>query len=61
MDDPCFIQYRERIQDLSCKDTDKVGRKAAELVLLDKFIQVHRHELEDETEMFPMDKVILQS
>jgi hypothetical protein len=47
MDDPRFIQYRKRVQDLSCEDTDKVGGKAAELVLFDKFVQIHRHELED--------------
>jgi hypothetical protein len=47
MDDPRFIQYRKRVQYLSCEDTDKVGGKPAELVLFDKFIQIHRHELED--------------
>lgn len=58
MDQPRFVQDRERIEQLGRKDAHEAGAQTSERVLLDKLVQIRREKLKDEAEMLAVDERI---
>lgn len=61
MDQLRLAKQRKTIDQLLCKYAHKCGRQSSELILLDQFVQVNAEQLENETEMLPMNEGVLQS
>lgn len=61
MNESRLVQKCEAVEQLLGKDSDQGGAEATELVLLDEFIQIDAKQLEDKTEMLPVNKCIFQS
>lgn len=58
---PRFTEQAQPVEQLLRKHPHQRGTQTPELVLLDKFVQVDRQQLKDQTKMLPMDECILQS
>lgn len=56
-----FVQEGETVQKLLGENPDQCGTKTPELVLLDQFVQVDAEKLEDQAQMLPVYKCVLES
>lgn len=61
MNQPSLVEKGEAIQKLLGEHADQSRAETAELVLLDKFVQVDAEQLEDEAKMLSVDKGVFQS
>ena len=61
MNDFGFKEHSERIQYLSNKYSNQIGRQSAKLILLDQFIQVDTEDFKCDAKMVPEYKRILHS
>jgi hypothetical protein len=56
VNEACILQYCQCIQELRHEDFDKLGAQPLELILFDQLIEVRRKQLENQTEMLPVNE-----
>lgn len=61
MDQPRVLQDGHGVEQLRGEDLDELRGEALELVLLDELVQVGREQLEDETEVVPVDEGVFEA
>lgn len=61
MNESRLVQKGEAVEQLLGKDSDQGGAEATELVLLDELVQIDTKQLEDKTEVLPVNECIFQS
>lgn len=56
-----LVEERKAIEELLRKDTDQGCAQSAELILLDKLVQVNAQELKNQAKMLAVNKSILEA
>lgn len=60
MDQPRLVQQGQTIEQLLGKDAHKSRAQAAELVLLDEFVEVYAQQLKHQAQVLPVDEGVLE-
>lgn len=58
MDEPCFVEKAQPVQQLLREDTHQSRAQTPELILLDELVQIHAKKFEHQTKMLPMNEGI---
>ena len=61
MDNMMIPLELESLQDLNCKSANESSRHALEVVLLDKFVQVHAEQLKRKQQVLAEDGIVMHS
>ena len=61
VNEPCFLQHRQRVQELTHEDLDQLGAQTLELILLDQLVKVRRQKLKDQAQMASMDERVAET
>mmetsp|Transcript_27372 Transcript_27372/g.71043 ORF Transcript_27372/g.71043 Transcript_27372/m.71043 type:complete len:486 (+) Transcript_27372:856-2313(+) len=61
VDDARVPQHHQRVEDLGEEDAEEVHAEAAELIVLDELVKIDAEQLEDEAEVLPVHKEVMEA